>query len=69
MINYRNNPVTIKLIFVLQVEYVINGIAIEYIFISTNMKAIQDTAKHIKTQLWDWVFIKGPELFITIYGK
>ena len=33
------------------------------------MKAIQHTTKHLKAQLWDWVFIKGPELFITIYGK
>jgi hypothetical protein len=33
------------------------------------MKAIHNTAQHIKTQLLEWVFIKGPELFITIYGK
>jgi len=33
------------------------------------MKAINEAANHLKTQLLDWVFIKGPELFITIYGK
>jgi hypothetical protein len=33
------------------------------------MKAINERAKHIKAQLLDWVLIKGPELFITIYGK
>jgi len=33
------------------------------------MKAITDTARHIKTQIVEWVLIKGPELFITIYGK
>ncbi|MDB5141371.1 MAG: hypothetical protein JWQ66_84 [Mucilaginibacter sp.] len=33
------------------------------------MKVINDTARHLKTQLLEWVLIKGPELFVTIYGK
>lgn len=33
------------------------------------MKAINETARHLKTQLLEWVLIKGPELFVTIYGK
>jgi hypothetical protein len=33
------------------------------------MKAINEKAKLIKTQLLEWVLIKGPELFVTIYGK
>jgi hypothetical protein len=33
------------------------------------MKVINDTARHLKTQLLELVLIKGPELFVTIYGK
>jgi len=33
------------------------------------MKAIKEQANHFKTQLLEWVLIKGPELFIAIYGK
>ncbi|MDB5137189.1 MAG: hypothetical protein JWP37_3792 [Mucilaginibacter sp.] len=33
------------------------------------MKVITETAKHLKTQIVEWLFIKGPELFVTIYGK
>lgn len=33
------------------------------------MKAINDKAKQLKTQLLEWVLIKGPELFVAIYGK
>jgi hypothetical protein len=33
------------------------------------MKAINETARLLKTQLLEWVLIKGPELFVTIYGK
>jgi hypothetical protein len=33
------------------------------------MKAIMDKANQLKTQLLEWVLIKGPELFVTIYGK
>lgn len=33
------------------------------------MKTINDKANHIKSQILEWVLIKGPELFIAIYGK
>jgi len=33
------------------------------------MKNLTEAAKFIQSQLVDWVLIKGPELFITIYGK
>lgn len=33
------------------------------------MKAINERAKFIKSQILEWVLIKGPELFVTIYGK
>jgi hypothetical protein len=33
------------------------------------MKAINDKARQLKTQLLEWVLIKGPELFVAIYGK
>lgn len=42
------------------------GITIEYLKV---MKAINDKAKLLKTHLLEWVLIKGPELFVTIYGK
>lgn len=50
-------------------------------FCSTNRKIVirhsictyHNTMKHIERQLKytliEWMFIKGPELFITIYGK
>jgi hypothetical protein len=33
------------------------------------MKNLTETAKHLQSQIVGWVFFKGPELFITIYGK
>ena len=33
------------------------------------MKIIAEKARHIQSQIVEWVFFKGPELFITIYGK
>ncbi len=33
------------------------------------MKNITEKAKHLQSQIVEWVFFKGPELFITIYGK
>jgi len=33
------------------------------------MKNLTETAKHIQSHILDWVLFKGPELFITIYGK
>jgi hypothetical protein len=33
------------------------------------MKAINDTTAHLRTQIVEWFFVKGPELFVTIYGK
>lgn len=56
-----------RLKFVMQSQRMHLGIAFEYL--NLLMKTITDTAKHIKTQLVDWVLIKGPELFIAIYGK
>jgi hypothetical protein len=33
------------------------------------MKAIIDKARQLKTHLLEWVLIKGPELFVAIYGN
>jgi len=33
------------------------------------MKHLQETTKHIHFRLVEWVLFKGPELFVTIYGK
>jgi hypothetical protein len=33
------------------------------------MKAINDRARQLKTHLLEWVLVKGPELFVAIYGK
>lgn len=33
------------------------------------MKVINEKARQLKTHLLEWVLIKGPELFVTIYGK
>ncbi len=33
------------------------------------MKHLTQTAKHLQSQIVEWVFFKGPELFITLYGK
>ena len=33
------------------------------------MKAIKEQSKHLRAQLLDWVLIKGPQLFIALYGK
>jgi hypothetical protein len=33
------------------------------------MKNITEKTKYIQSHIVDWVFIKGPELFVTIYGK
>jgi len=32
------------------------------------MKAINGKAKQLKTHLLEWVLVKGPELFVAIYG-
>ncbi|MDF2431337.1 MAG: hypothetical protein JWP44_968 [Mucilaginibacter sp.] len=33
------------------------------------MKHLTETTKYLQNQIVEWVFFKGPELFITIYGK
>jgi len=33
------------------------------------MKHLTGKTKFLQRHLWDWVFVKGPELFIAIYGK
>jgi hypothetical protein len=33
------------------------------------MKHLTEKAKQLQSQIVEWVFFKGPELFITIYGK
>jgi len=33
------------------------------------MKKIVQTTKLVRSTIVDWVLIKGPELFVTIYGK
>ena len=33
------------------------------------MKNLAEKSKFLQSRLVDWVFYKGPELFITIYGK
>jgi hypothetical protein len=33
------------------------------------MKQLTEKTKFLQTQLVDWLFFKGPELFIAIYGK
>jgi hypothetical protein len=48
------------------VKQPVSGITIE---IKKIMKAINDRARQLKTHLLEWVLIKGPELFVTIYGK
>jgi hypothetical protein len=45
-----------------------SGTTIEQFGADTTMKKINEKANHLKTQLLEWVLIKGPELFIAIYG-
>jgi len=33
------------------------------------MKHLAETTKHIHSTLVEWVLFKGPELFVSIYGK
>jgi len=33
------------------------------------MKQLADTTRHIHSTIVEWVLFKGPELFVTIYGK
>jgi len=33
------------------------------------MKQFTEKTKQLQIQLVEWVFFKGPELFITLYGK
>ncbi|MBB5396372.1 hypothetical protein HDC91_002421 [Mucilaginibacter sp. AK015] len=33
------------------------------------MKQIVKKRKHIHSHIVEWVLFKGPELFVTIYGK
>ncbi|HVW14807.1 MAG TPA: hypothetical protein VHB54_13310 [Mucilaginibacter sp.] len=42
---------------------------IEIPVIITAMKTINEKANHLRAHLLEWVLVKGPELFIAIYGK
>jgi hypothetical protein len=33
------------------------------------MKQLTEKTKQLQSQIVQWVFFKGPELFITLYGK
>jgi len=33
------------------------------------MKHLTEKTRHLQSQIVEWVFFKGPELFISIYGK
>lgn len=33
------------------------------------MKHLTEKAKFLQSQIVDWLLIKGPELFVAIYGK
>jgi hypothetical protein len=33
------------------------------------MKHLTEKTKYLQSQVWDWLFVKGPELFVAIYGK
>ena len=33
------------------------------------MRHLTETTIHIRTTIVEWVFFKGPELFVSIYGK
>lgn len=33
------------------------------------MKNLAEKTKYLQSQIVEWVFYKGPELFISIYGK
>ena len=33
------------------------------------MKNLTEKTRHLQSQIVEWVFYKGPELFVTIYGK
>ncbi len=33
------------------------------------MKQLTDTTRFFQSQIVEWLFIKGPELFMAIYGK
>ena len=33
------------------------------------MKQFAEKTKHLQSQIVEWVFYKGPELFVAIYGK
>lgn len=33
------------------------------------MRQLTEKTKYLQTHIVEWVFVKGPELFVSIYGK
>jgi hypothetical protein len=33
------------------------------------MKNLNEKTKFLQSQIVEWLFVKGPELFVAIYGK